>query len=648
MTSREETVLAPTDPSITDENDWWEFGLTEVKVLKPGKMLYANLLEATEQNPVQVIGCLEKLPETHEHLGSYQLSYRSLSTRLLTRHSVVLNPDNPPKRIIIDEVTHYAYGQTEDKSIELWVAGKAGWYNIISPAKGFQPTYNRMVQAIDILYFLVDRHKQGKRQINPSFRSLCEQYTYHSYGSCETREESAEVFATHAAFLLRCMIQGDAGVEWQSTNVFIHLRRQFNDDYNRLMEELSPSSEEDEAKDEPEVSTPRHEPVAISKSQAGAIYRLLKDLKEEGHLAKRRLHLDLLTERLSERFSFSNDDAQKIIAARATAVIEMMDEEDAPGFRWSRYVIHRELTNAASKSAPLPRALLTPLNSGEESSDDERFGRTQKSVLRPRVTTVSNKVTGKRNRNTFTIQQTDEPDDEEEEQDDTDEMEDIETPSKTRGHELIRDPFSASRPRTRSFLSASSSGAGSSLMKILFKDKLQTPSVSSSTTQPSLPSPGREPTPATYTSQDVEEPMEKPSAIWACGMPGCDKVFSMPDGDERKQLIGNHAGEHDWDMQMKIELMEAEKRMHSSLPVSNLMQYVVEQHVQLMRIAFPEFYTASREDENRNGSAPGQEGWEAEPFIPETEQPNLRGDDEEDEDEDEEDEELEDLANGHT
>lgn len=87
----------------------------------------------------------------------------------------MLKPDNPPKRIIIDEVTHYAYGQTEDKSIELWVAGKAGWYDIISPAKGFTPTYNRMVQAIDMLYFLVDRHQQGKKQVNPSFRSLCEQ-----------------------------------------------------------------------------------------------------------------------------------------------------------------------------------------------------------------------------------------------------------------------------------------------------------------------------------------------------------------------------------------------------------------------------------------------------------------------------------------
>jgi hypothetical protein len=33
--------------SITDENDWCEFSLTDVKVLKPGKMLYANLLDAT-------------------------------------------------------------------------------------------------------------------------------------------------------------------------------------------------------------------------------------------------------------------------------------------------------------------------------------------------------------------------------------------------------------------------------------------------------------------------------------------------------------------------------------------------------------------------------------------------------------------------
>jgi hypothetical protein len=71
MTSREEAVLLPIDPSITDENDWWEFSLTDVKVMKPGKMLYANLLDASEQNPVQVIGVLEQVPKDQTHLGAY-------------------------------------------------------------------------------------------------------------------------------------------------------------------------------------------------------------------------------------------------------------------------------------------------------------------------------------------------------------------------------------------------------------------------------------------------------------------------------------------------------------------------------------------------------------------------------------------------
>ncbi|CAG8909165.1 unnamed protein product [Penicillium egyptiacum] len=628
MTSREETVLAPTDPSVTDENDWWEFGLTDVKVLKPGKMLYANLLDATEQNPVQVIGCLEPLREDQEHL--------------------VLNPDNPPKRIIIDEVTHYAYGQTEDKSIELWVAGKAGWYDIISPAKGFTPTYNRMVQAIDLLYFLVDKHQQGKRQINPSFRSLCEQYTYHTYGSCETREQSAEVFATHASFLLRCMVQGDADVEWKQTNVFVHLRRQFNEEYNRLVEELSPSEEsESEPEDEPEVATPRHRPAAVSKSQADAIYSLLKDLREEGHLAKRRLHIDLLGERLAERFSFSNEDAQKIIATRADAVLEMMDEED---FRWPRYVIHRELTHASTKSAPLPAALLTPLDSQEESSDDERYGRTQKSVLRPKVHTVSNKVTGKRNRNASTNQQRVESNDEEDQEDtdgiddidDIDDIDEVETPSKTRGHELIRDPFSATKPRTRSFLSASSSGVGSSLMKSLFKDNIKKDKPQSHPPSSSPPrqilTPERDQSPD--TSQENEGSIDETSATWACRMPGCEKVISTTDRIERKKLIGDHAGEHEWETQMKVELMESEKRMHSSFPVNNLMQYVIDAHVVQMRTAFPEFYSASKQNGTQNGEPPLDE----QTSIPET--GGLEEQNDEDE-EDDEDQELEDLANGY-
>jgi hypothetical protein len=413
------------------------------------------------------------------------------------------------------------------------------------------------------------------------------------------------------------------------------------DEYKQLMEELFPSSddEEDAIEDEPEVSTPRHSPAAISKSQADAVYQLLKDLREEGHLAKRRLHLDLLTERLASRFSFSNDDAEKIIAIRAHAVLEMMDEEDTPGFRWSRYVIHRELTNAASKSAPLPRELLTPLNSLEESSDDERYGRTQKSVLRPKINSISNKVTGKRNRNASTNQQALESNDEDQNDPDDMDEDEIETPSKTRGHELIRDPFSASRPRTRSFLSASSSLGSNSLMKSLFKENIPKTSTASSTRAAiSKPKPGplSVPIPTPESSQLFDgSGDESDSDTWVCRMPGCQKVITNNNREERKKIVGDHAGEHEWEAQMKVELMETERRMHSTFPVSNLMQYVVDQHVQQMRTAFPEMYSAPQNGSLENGLDVAMD------------EPSRSGDSTP-ESQDSEDEELEDLVNGNS
>jgi len=96
-----------------------------------------------------------------------------------------------------------------------------------------------------MLYFLIDKHKPGKKQINPTFKNLCrqvstrllhlelsqlnsEQYVFHKHGDCGSGEQSAEVFARHAPFLLRCMIENeDENVDWKQTNVFIHLRRQF-------------------------------------------------------------------------------------------------------------------------------------------------------------------------------------------------------------------------------------------------------------------------------------------------------------------------------------------------------------------------------------------------------------------------------------
>lgn len=69
MTARIEKVLASKDPGLTDENDWEEFSLKDVKVYIPGKTRYANILSASEDNPLMVTGQLEEVDEGQESLG---------------------------------------------------------------------------------------------------------------------------------------------------------------------------------------------------------------------------------------------------------------------------------------------------------------------------------------------------------------------------------------------------------------------------------------------------------------------------------------------------------------------------------------------------------------------------------------------------
>jgi hypothetical protein len=357
------------------------------------------------------------------------------------------------------------------------------------------------------------------------------------------------------------------------------------------MEEHSSKSEDEDTQNETEVSTPRHDPAAVAKSQVDAIYQMITDLREEGHLAKRRLHLDLLTERLADRYSFSRENTGKIITARAGAVVERLDEEDTPGFRWSRYVIHRELAHAATQDSTLSPGLMTPLQPIEDSSDDEHLGHTQKSVLRPKMNSVvSGKVMGKRHRNAVVNKDVDgsEASEPEEEDEAMEDMEDVDTPSKSRGHELIRTPLATAKSRGRSLLPSSGSATSSLLKSVLSSEPPQTPSLFTNAHGDTL------------TSHPLAE-LNKISDIWSCRMPGCSKTISTK-GDQRKEEIEAHATEHDWEAQMRIEIVEAERRMHTTMPVSNLMQYLLNQHIAQMRSAFPEKYPATMENGKSNGA----------------------------------------------
>ncbi|KAJ9301522.1 hypothetical protein DTO271G3_1657 [Paecilomyces variotii] len=547
MTSREENVLAARDPSIDDENDWQEFSLTDVKVLIPGKSRYANLLTASADNPVRVTGSLDEVEEEQE--------------------SLVLDEDYLSKRIVIDNVTHYAYGQHDDGEVGIWVAGQAGWYSI-SPARGYRPVFNEMVEAIDLLYFLADRHqrRRGKRKNwNPTVEYLCDEYVNHTHGICEDGDDSAEVFYKHHSFLISQMLNPKEGVNWAETNIFEHLCEKFPEEYERIKsknESRTNNNEEEEQDGQVETASHVHDADTLARNQAEAIFEIILDLKEAGALAKRQLNLDLVASTLKDRFEIDTVEyAHELIAARATALIEIMDEAKTTSFDWSRKAIYRELKSAVENNdaqhvaiTPLrPRAPIEDESSDSESEPEDnargRRRRVRKSVLRPKIASVSSKQVGKRTR-AAAAQELEMSDDSDNPADD------VQTPSKVRGHELVRDPLSTrAKRRTRSILSDTDS-----------------PSVDRTVKQESNPPDAL--APAADESQISADPDNPEPETWVCPVQGCDKVIHKAGTKRSKEMIQDHSLGHAEDTQSKLELVLAEQRLNINLSVDNLISRI--------------------------------------------------------------------------
>lgn len=65
----EDRVLKPLNPLPDDVNDWPDFSLREAKIFYQGKGRYADLLEASEDVPLCVLGELMPLDDEQDHLG---------------------------------------------------------------------------------------------------------------------------------------------------------------------------------------------------------------------------------------------------------------------------------------------------------------------------------------------------------------------------------------------------------------------------------------------------------------------------------------------------------------------------------------------------------------------------------------------------
>ena len=300
--------------------------------------------------------------------------------------------------------------------------------------------------------------------------------------------------------------------------------------------------------------------TAISKTQADMIYHLILDLKDAGHLAKRQLNLDLVATNLVNRYEIDTEEyAKDLISARAGIILELMDEAKTSNFDWSRKAIYRELKVASSDDTD--HVALTPLRprseneeSSEESDHEEqpkpRRRRVRKSVLRPKMSSKSAKQTGKRTR----------PEEDEDEEDE--EMaEDYETPSKVRGHELVRDPLSTKAKRTRSILSDSES---TSVQKTPLQETLQSRNTSVSVVEPE---------PSELNGSHIDNfPYDNfPPDTWVCQAQDCGKVVYKSSSKRGKDMIQDHSLAHADDTQAKLDLVFSEQRLNINLPVDNLL-----------------------------------------------------------------------------
>ncbi|KAL5341529.1 hypothetical protein BJX70DRAFT_39507 [Aspergillus crustosus] len=315
-----------------------------------------------------------------------------------------------------------------------------------------------------------------------------------------------------------------------------------------------------------EARAPTPDTTTVSRAQADAIYQVILDLKEAGHLTKRQLNLELVATTLLTRFEIDDSGyAQNLISSCAACILESMNEAKTNTFDWSKKVIYREL-KAASKKRALENVALTPLrprlsedsssSSSNEESDQEqrrpRRPRHRKSVLRPK-SQIATKRTGKRTRSAAADY--DPSDDENPEA-----MDEFETPSKVRGHDLVRDPLSTrAKRRTRSILSDSESTP--IIERTPLQETLQSRSTSVSATDH---------IPDMTPSHDPNLPAD----TWVCQVPGCGKTIYKCTSKRGKELIQDHSLAHADDTKAKLDLVVAEQRLNINLRVDNLLSRI--------------------------------------------------------------------------
>lgn len=146
--NHETHILHPRSPALLNSDDWPIFTLKNAHIFDSAETDTTlidpiSLLHAGAYRPLHITGKLEPPPHESSHLLLKPSYHRS-------------------QPIEVSDVRQFSYGQYEDGTVEIWAAGKAGWFTIV-PGRAYKDTYADMVMAVKLLYFASDKYKEVKK-----------------------------------------------------------------------------------------------------------------------------------------------------------------------------------------------------------------------------------------------------------------------------------------------------------------------------------------------------------------------------------------------------------------------------------------------------------------------------------------------------
>ncbi|KAK0873437.1 hypothetical protein LTR87_011940 [Friedmanniomyces endolithicus] len=527
----ESSVLTPLDPSKdTNSDDWHDFELKDAEVYLPkGWARKTSLLTASEHYPLSILGDvqLHNIPKDLAHTIKQQ------------RHS--------HKALIeIRPVKSFAYGQFEDGTIALWAGGRAGWFRF-QPTRGYRETYDEMIEAIKMLYFVADAYREERKDgkgrkavVLPPYEAseIFEKYAEEVLGVRTAVDEAAKKVYEHVDFLFASMLAGKEGIDWMQNPLYLHLLEKHSSEHATVVRRVAGTLQKPDAR---QVSV-----------ESGSTTTSLK--RKRGRQPPTRDHQTVSLAQSSTPGSTARV-AQKPSAAKASR----SSEESQSKLLVSRRT--RRKTSSASETVLEPeeaKAAETPIPELSDSEDvhPSRAGKS-KSALRLKPSRGAKGKKGQSSRSGKA------PAAEEDDAHFTDEL----TSSPTATKRTIPDPPTFTRPsRRRSSKPIVDEG-------IDMPDSPPTSNASSpdavlgaSATADDEPLTITNATSACHAPDPVEED------TWRCALDGCTHKVYLASQPLSQRLIREHYALHAYDDDERVRLVR--KLEAPSLPVERLMEKV--------------------------------------------------------------------------